>query len=173
MKWIIAAVLRATIFLLLWVGFSQGNPDYWGYGLISVAVATALSLVLLPPVPVSPAKLPRILVNGVSLGVWFLKQSIVGGIDVALRALKPRMDIDPIVVQAPLTLPPGASQNIALILMNLMPGSMVQRLVDKNGTTAHHPDSVVDHVELHSLSEQLKPADQWAELQKRCSLLLS
>ena len=95
---------------------------------------------------------------------WFLWQSARGGVDVALRALKPTVDADPQVVIAPLELPPGAARQVALILM---PGSAVQRMITEDGEPAHEPDHSPTHVELHTLSLSLGPTEQWRELQHR------
>lgn len=58
-----------------------------------------------------------------------------------------------------------------MLLMNLMPGTMVQRAVavDKDGRLldADCPGTVATGVELHTLSEDLAPARQWAELEQR------
>lgn len=52
-----------------------------------------------------------------------------------------------------------------------MPGTMVQRAVtmDSDGrlTEADRPGAVATGVELHTLSEDLAPARQWAELERR------
>lgn len=87
-----------------------------------------------------------------------------GGVDVALRAVKPTVDADPQVVVAPLELPPGAARQVALILM---PGSMIQRMIAEDGEPAHEPDHSPTHVELHTLSLSLGPTEQWRELQHR------
>lgn len=109
---------------------------------------------------------------GLLLGLWFIKQSLVGGVDVGLRALSRPLRIDPVVQTAAIELPAGAVRNIALILMSLMPGTVVQRLLAEDGSLAHAPGSSATHVELHTISAELEPAAQWAELQCRCRRLL-
>lgn len=100
------------------------------------------------------------------LAGWFLGQSAAGGVDVARRALGRRPDIEPAVVRAPVDLPEGHARQLAMLLMNLMPGSMIQRAP---GSTGHDAAASAggDQVELHTLSVSLDPAGQWSRLQRR------
>lgn len=155
----VACLVRAGVFGLLWAVLSGFDPDYAVYGVVSVALVTWLSIVLLPPRTTSLAGLAGLgtRVAGVfSLVVWFLGQVGAGGVDVALRAVKPRVDIDPTTVQAPQRLPEGHGRALSLLLMNLMPGSLVQSLSDDGDT-----------VTLHTLSPELDPEAQWRGLQER------
>lgn len=165
--WVTAAVVRALVLAVFWVALAGWSADYAVYGVISVAIATGTSLLLLPPRAPAPGTWARRAVGTVSLLGWFLWQSVRGGVDVAVRALKPTPDVAPRVVVAPLEVPAGAARQLALILMNLMPGSMVQRMITAHGRTAHAPSQSPTHVELHTLSLSLEPAAQWKELQQR------
>ncbi|GAA1164164.1 Na+/H+ antiporter subunit E [Nesterenkonia sandarakina] len=171
-RFVVAGVLRALLLGLLWWALSGGGADYVIYGVISVALATALSLVLLPPSSArSPREWPRRWGAIVVLLGWFLGQSVIGGLDVARRALSRPIDVEPCVVVAPFELEPGQARQLALALMNLMPGSMVQQVIDAEGEPADHtaegPVSTPVAVQLHTLSAQLDPASQWARLQRR------
>ncbi len=115
---------------------------------------------------------------GVVLVVWFLWQSVIGGADVALRAVRRRVDVDPVIERAPFLLPEGHARQLALLLMNLMPGSMVQQVIgqaatDEGSDNAPEPagsparDEAEEIVELHSLAAALRPAQQWENLQQR------
>lgn len=167
MKWLTAVALRALALGLFWIALAGRSVDYALYGVIGVALATGMSLALLPP---SPAR-PRLWIRGpiATLGLlgWFLWQSVRGGMDVALRALKPTVDVQPRVVVAPIELPPGSARQIALILMNLMPGSMVQRVLTAPQDTTQTGSRDSTSVELHTLSLDLEPSEQWRELQYR------
>lgn len=160
MKYVIAGVLRAAVLALIWALFSSGSTDYAVYGVISVAAATALSLILLPPQrdpnPVTWSR--RIWFFTVLLG-WFLWQSARGGVDVAIRALRHTPDIAPEVITAEIELAEGHARQLAMLLMNLMPGSMIQR-----GPFTAEASEVL---ELHTLSAALGPAQQWQQLQQR------
>lgn len=170
MKWILAVVLRGLLLGLLWTAFSGADPEYLVYGAASVSCAVALSLALLPPRgSPRPARWPRRLWFSVLLSLWFLGQSVVGGVDVARRAVRRQPDIDPTVIPAPVHLPEGHARQLAMVLMNLLPGSMIQRSIP--GEDPHgEPNREAyrgDTVELHTLSPALDPARQWSRLQHR------
>lgn len=149
-------MIRGLALALVWVALAGVDAEYAVYGAISVAAATAMSLALVPPTPARPRTWPRRLGAGLGLGLWFVRQSVVGGIDVARRVLRRRPDIAPAVVVAPFALPSGHARELALTLMNVMPGTMVQRV---------RADE--DAVELHTLAVELEPAQQWQQLQHR------
>ena len=84
--------------LLLWWILAGGDPAYWYYGLAAAAVATALSLRVLPPGRrdsahrARPWEIPGLI-------VWFVWSAIRGGIDVAHRAFSPTLPIAPHVIR--------------------------------------------------------------------------
>lgn len=199
-RWISAAVIRTVFLTLVWLVLAGPDPDYAIYGAVSVAAALVMSLWLQPPVRVradsaergggADASAPEGLrrrsapgvvrqgAAGVVLVVWFLCQSVIGGADVALRAVRRQIDVDPVIERAPFLLPEGHARQLALLLMNLMPGSMVQQVIGQAATDdasgdAHGSDSSQgtqnreETVELHSLAAALRPAQQWEHLQQR------
>lgn len=165
--------LRGGLLAILWVLLAGWDRDYVGYGVVSVLAATALSLAMFPvhsggqPAASSlrrqgdsrqrgaPSLRQRITAI-MTLPLWFIWKSMVGGVDVAWRALRSPVDIEPIVVKAECQLPNGNSLQMALLMMNLMPGTMVQRVIGDG-----------DCVELHTLSAALQPEMQWENLQRR------
>jgi multicomponent Na+:H+ antiporter subunit E len=54
----------------------------------------------------------------------FLRQSVVAGIDVARRALDPRLPLHPGFVVYPVGLPRGPARNMFTTLMSLLPGTV-------------------------------------------------
>lgn len=176
MRWVVGAVLRVVLLGVLWAALSSGSLDYAVYGVVSVVACTALSLWLSPPqAPVRLARWPRRLWFTAALCLWFVWQSVLGGVDVAVRSLRHPVRIEPAVVRAPIDLPEGHARQLAMVLMNLMPGSMIQRTTDDDGATAlvtTDPDAAAtcalpQQVELHTLAAQLDPARQWKHLQHR------
>ncbi|MDZ5077416.1 Na+/H+ antiporter subunit E [Nesterenkonia sp. HG001] len=161
-RWTTAALIRGAAAAVLWAGLTHGDPDKAVYGLVSVLAAVALSLWLLPPRR-RPGDVGRWrqAAAAASLILWFLRKIVVGGVDVSFRALHPRTRISPEVVRAPLRLAPGPAREIALLMMNLMPGSMVQRVLPGE------PESV----EIHALAAELRPREIWEELQSRTAAL--
>jgi multicomponent Na+:H+ antiporter subunit E len=113
------AVMRALAFLVLWLILTGGNAADLGAGAVAVLAATWTSLRLLPPGRSRwrPASLAR-------LGVRFLYQSLIAGIDVARRALDPRLPLTPGFVVYPVGLPPGPARNMFTTLMSLLPGTV-------------------------------------------------
>ncbi|GAA3074457.1 MULTISPECIES: Na+/H+ antiporter subunit E [Actinomycetes] len=164
-RWVSAALLRGLVVGLLWTGLTQAAPEKLVYGAVAVVVGVGVSLWLLPPRPaVAGGGLPRRAAAVMRLGAWFFRQMVVGGVDVSLRALGPRSAVRPAVVRAPLRLPPGARREIALLLMNLMPGALVQAVItgedeDREGSGHHH-----GWVEIHTVAESLRPEELWDRL---------
>lgn len=178
MRWLVAAVLRAGILGVLWAGFTSASMDYAVYGLVSVLACTLMSLWLIPPEsPTQIARWPRRVWFSGALCLWFLWQSVLGGVDVAVRSLRRPVRIDPTVVRASIDLPEGHARQLAMVLMNLMPGSMIQRTTDDGGATALVTTDQYSaarcaspqQVELHTLAPELDPARQWKQLQHRVS----
>lgn len=180
-RWIAAAAARGLVLGVLWVFLAGWEADYALYGVVGVGLATACSLALLPPRgPVRVARWPRRAWHTLVLLGWFAGKSASGGADVAVRALRRPVDIDPAVVHAPVRLPEGHARQLALLMMNLMPGSMVQRAFPDAGEGGGAPESAAagpdgaagPTVELHTLAVSLKPAEQWEQLQRRVGAAL-
>lgn len=113
------AAARGAGFLLLWLvlaGFHAGDLPAI---VVAVGVATWASLRLLPPRP------GRISLSGLAwLALRFPGQSLLAGIDVAARALNPRLKLRPgLVVYRP-ALPQGVGRDAFCALASLMPGTL-------------------------------------------------
>jgi len=115
-----AAVERATIYLALWfVLLPSTKPGDVVLGLAAAAAATWISLRLLPP------EGGRVRLGALMLqGPHFLWESVRGGIDVARRALAPRMTLEPGFVTSPTRLPRGLARNTFSTVASLMPGTL-------------------------------------------------
>lgn len=114
------AVLRGLFFLALWLALMpSAKPGDLAVGLVATILATWTSLRLLPPaagrfrVVALLAYLPH-----------FLWQSILAGIDIARRALDPRLPLRPGFVSCPTALPPGRARNEFTAITSLLPGSV-------------------------------------------------
>lgn len=151
MRYLGAIVVRGLLLVVLWGALSGWSLDYALYGVASVLLTLAVSLKLSPPSGHAPSPM-----RSLTLAGWFIGQAVVGGVDVAKRAVARTPDIDPAVLNADLVLPPGPAAELALLLMNLMPGTMVQHVAQDRRS-----------VELHTLSEDLDPVEQWMSLQRR------
>lgn len=158
MNWLIALTLRGLIMSIMWVGLAGTSVSFFPYGMISVLAATALSLGLIPAGKVQPTRWGPRVWGSLQLVGWFVWQSVRGGLDVSRRALTRRIRIDPEMVTAGVKLPEGPALELSLILMNLLPGSMIQRVQETQQHTT---------VEIHTLALELQPAQQWETLQDR------
>jgi multicomponent Na+:H+ antiporter subunit E len=113
------AALRVFGCLVLWVVVTGGNPADLVAGVVAALAASWASLHLLRPGTsrVRPAALAKLLLH-------FLHQSVVAGVDVAWRALDPRLPINPGFVLYPVHLAPGPGRNAFTGLMSLLPGTV-------------------------------------------------
>ena len=118
-----AILFRGTAFALVWWVLAEGRADSWGLGAVSVAAALVVSLYLTPPGPdrLSPTGL-------LGFAGFFLIQSFKGGIQVASRAFRPRMDMVPALVEVPVALPEGLARVLLVNTLNLLPGTVSVRL---------------------------------------------
>lgn len=114
-----SVVVRTIGFFLVWVVLSGGQGMDVVPGIAAAIAATAVSIALFPP--------RRGRLRLVPLGeyaVRFVAQSVTAGIDVARRALDPRLPINPGYVRYPLLLPPGLVRNTFTTLTSLLPGTV-------------------------------------------------
>lgn len=112
-------VWRVALLAVVWWVLTEGHIESWGIGLVSVALALAVSLVLLPPTR------ERFSLYGLaSFSIYFARQSLKGGVQVALMAMSPRLDLRPGVVELTLHLPVGAGQVLLASTLNLLPGTL-------------------------------------------------
>ena len=110
--------VRFVFFLGVWLMIASWKAEDLPVGLVASALALWISLSLLPPTVVRPhfAALAK-------LSLRFLSSSIIAGVDVARRALLPRLDLRPGFVAVPLTVPPGVARNAFLVYQSLQPGT--------------------------------------------------
>lgn len=117
---VMAAICRAAAFLGLWFVLSGIGPSQLTLAApVAVIGATWLSLRLLPPGGSRGSLVPLI-----QLVVRFPQQTVVAGVDVAWRALDPRLPLRPGLVTYPVRFPPGAARNAFCTLTCLVPGTL-------------------------------------------------
>ena len=102
-----------------WLILSEFSAVDLLVGALAALMATVVSRRLLPP---GPWTLRPVVLAG--LAVRFLRQSIWAGIDVAWRALDPRLPLRPGFVNYRPQLPPGPARNAFLTMMSLLPGTL-------------------------------------------------
>jgi multicomponent Na+:H+ antiporter subunit E len=126
------AMARAVGFVFLWVVLAGGNPVDLAPGAVGALAATWVSLHFLPPGASSlrPASLARFTFR-------FVRQSMIAGVDVARRALDPRLPLHPGFVVYQPGLPPGPSQHMFTTLMSLLPGTVPTGPAPGSGLLIH------------------------------------
>lgn len=118
-----AVLWRGALFTGLWWVLAGGRADGWGVGGVSVILALAASLALMPPAKGRFSPLGLAAFVG-----YFLIQSVKGGIQVAAMALRPRLDLAPAMLDLPIALPPGLARVMLVNTMTLLPGTLSVRI---------------------------------------------
>ncbi len=144
----LAAIWRLAAFLGLWLILAGADPADLPAGVIAIVAATWTSLHLLPPGSShpSPAALAR-------LALRFTRQSIVAGVDVARRALDPRLPLRPDFVIYPAHLPPGPALDAFCTLTSLAPGTLPAG-PDASGAIVIHCVDVGQPVAAHLAADE-------------------
>ena len=126
-----AVVGRTALFGGLWLVLTEGDVRSPVLALLLVGASVALSLRMVPPVESSWRPLAA-----VRLGIFFLRESLHGGVDVALRALDPRLPIDPLIVDHRIRLPDGPARVLFVASVSLLPGTLSTR-IDRETLRVH------------------------------------
>lgn len=121
----IGIVIRLAAFWLLWWALAEGDLYNWWFGVIMVAVATVASLVMQPVTQVRILGILRFV-------PFFVRQSVMGGIDVAMRAFSPKMPLNPGFVEVRLRLPNGPARVFLANTMSLLPGTVCAELMESS-----------------------------------------
>jgi multicomponent Na+:H+ antiporter subunit E len=114
-----AVVLRAAVLAAGWWILTEGESSALLVG-APVVLAALISSISLPS-PSPPTWHPLGLLR---LAWVFVVGSVHGGLDVACRALAPRLRIAPCVMEYTLRVPEGAARNLLLGTLTLMPGTL-------------------------------------------------
>lgn len=144
---------RGLLFASLWWILAEGHLDGWLLGGIAVAAATWASIALWPPAAhrVHLFALPGFL-------AFFLANSVRGGWQVALMALRGRRALQPAFLELPLNLPAGAPRILLTNVLGLMPGTVGVELTD-------------DRLRLHVLHQDLPVVAEARALERRIAAL--
>jgi multicomponent Na+:H+ antiporter subunit E len=114
-----ALASRFAFFLCIWLIVANWKIADLPVGIAASALALWISLIIVPRADVGLRIVPLAV-----LAYRLLSFSIIAGIDVARRALLPRLDLNPGFVAVPLTLEPGISRNAFLVYQSLQPGTL-------------------------------------------------
>ena len=128
-----SAISRAAGFFGFWLVLTGADAGDLAAGLVAAVAATWASLRLMPAQRWNlqvPSSSPRFVLH-------FLRQSIAAGIDVAWRALDPRLRLRPGFVVYQAHLPPGTTREAFCAIMSLLPGTLPCGPAEGNGLTIH------------------------------------
>ncbi|MGB7949384.1 MAG: Na+/H+ antiporter subunit E [Candidatus Binatia bacterium] len=116
---VLAALQRGAGFLVVWIVLIGADPSDLAVGVLSAGAATWASLALLPP---GPHRLRLIAL--LRLFPRFLWKSVVAGVDVARRALDPRLPLHTGFVAYPARLRNRPARNAFASYSSLLPGTL-------------------------------------------------
>jgi multicomponent Na+:H+ antiporter subunit E len=124
-----ALVPRLLLFTLLWLVVSGGAPGSWTIGVPAIAAATAASIALRSTRPGIRRRVPP--PGAIArFAAFFLWQSMRGGIDVARRAVDPRLPISPGFADLVTKVPAGLARVFVVDVVSLLPGTLSVSLED-------------------------------------------
>jgi multicomponent Na+:H+ antiporter subunit E len=126
------AMARGTLFLGFWLLLAGPGLSDLPTGLAAALAATWVSLRLLPT-STGRLRYPAL----VRLALRFGQESIMGGVDVARRALHPRLPMQPGFLVYPVCLPLGAARNAFCAMTSAMPGTLPAGM-DEGGALLYH-----------------------------------
>lgn len=121
-----------TFLLLLLVWIALDGVGSVAVGVPMAAIAALLGSWLVPgePYPWRPLRLLQFL-------WYFLRASLRGGIDVAGRALHPRLPVAPGFLEYRCALPAGLPRTVFVGIVSVLPGSLSLELLDDGRLRVH------------------------------------
>lgn len=140
---------RTALFMLIWFVVTEADLSSLLIG-VPVALAAAVLSVVLQPKSLTGMYLP----GALRFARFFAVQSVLGGVDVALRALGPRVRIEPDIVLYPLRISGTLPRVFFVNTISLLPGTLSSRMVD-------------DVIEVHALDATQPVIDNLAEVEER------
>jgi multicomponent Na+:H+ antiporter subunit E len=148
------AGVRGTVMTLLWWILVGGDAGSWVIGAPAVAGATAASLAL------SPGGWRWTSAGVLQFVPFFVYQSLVGSVDVALRALNPRLPLQPALLDYTLRLPENHARVFMADTVSLLPGTLSAALEDR-------------HLRVHTLTQGPEVLENLRELERRVAALFA
>lgn len=129
-----AILVRGAGYFVLWMIMAGGRDADVLPGLAAAALATWISLVLLPLDPAFAQVRPLAVLR---LAIRFVWGSVVAGLDIARRAFSPSLPLKPGYVNHPVALPPGTSRNLFTAMTSLLPGTLPSGSGESDGVIYH------------------------------------
>ena len=143
-----ALLIRILLFTLLWVVLTGGQAESWLLGLPAVLIATWVS--------VQERRFPTVRLSfwsSIRFMGFFLKASLISGLDVVRRALHPKMRLHPDLIDYRLSLSTEAARIFMADAISLLPGTLAV-------------DLDADRLELHLLDSESDPIAELRRLER-------
>ena len=145
-----ALLIRIPLFALLWVVLTGGRAESWLLGLPAVLVAAWVSS--------QARRFPTL-----RLSIWssvrfmgfFLKASLISGMDVVRRALSPKLRLHPDLIDYRLSLSTEAARIFMADAISLLPGTLSADLAGVHLTIHVLDRHMPIHAELNALEERV------------------
>lgn len=137
---------RILLFSVFWWVLSGGDAHGWLIGAPFIVIASWLSLQLWTDLRISLGGVLRFL-------PWFAYQSLVGAVDVAHRALRPAMPLQPGLVRHRVRLPAGLCRVSLANVISMLAGTLSADLEDDE-LVIHTLDTGRD---MHAMVQDLEP----------------
>lgn len=147
------AAPRAALLALLWWVLNNGSTGSWWLAVPTLVGAVLLSLALTPTSGWGWSPL-----GFIRFVPFFLWQSVGGGVDVALRALRPSLPLAPDFVEYELRLSPQAARVFMADVASLLPGTLGAELKG-------------DRLNVHVLNSGPRALESIEELESRVAAL--
>lgn len=142
---------RGSLFALVWWIVVEGEAGSLWIGAPAVLVATMTSVLLHSPATLLWYELFRFV-------PFFLIHSLIGGADVAWRAIHPRMPIAPHFIKYPIQLPSGLPRVFMANTVSLLPGTL-------------SVDLASSYLMVHVLAERNDVVSELSKLEQRVAAL--
>lgn len=142
-------VTRLILFTAIWWMLTGGGENAWGVGIVVILAALATSLRLLPAGP------RRISLRGLlTFAVFFIARSVMAGTQVALIAIRPRLDLRPVIVEMHTRLKDESERVFLASTLSLLPGTLSAGL-----------DGAI--LRLHILDERMPAEEEFRAVEAR------
>ena len=117
-------VVLASAYAAVWWLLADGDNGSWLLGAPAVALATVVSAYLAREASFQPPRLGGLM----RFTVFFLWESLKGGMDVARRAFQPRVALSPDFIEYNIELPAGPARALFAVSVSLLPGTLTADL---------------------------------------------
>lgn len=148
-------MIRISVLAALWWVLTSGNSGSWIIGAPVVLLAAYLSMAL------RSASVFKVSALGLcQYLVFFVVESIRGGVDVARRAFLPGQHVNPHFLSYRTGLPSGLPRDILVNTLSLLPGTITANIEE-------------DLLTLHALAYDMEPLESVKTCEQRVAALFS